>query len=157
VFAPFISTFVGQNLTTLSTLCDFLKPMMYRATHAPAGMPFETDALLRETAGDNADKKQRFYNFLGLPGSLQENYGKPFDLAFTVRDLESLAAVSACSVYAGFEINRKEKVADVFPAYIEETMKAYAQCRGFVLSWDLMDAPEENITKAAELIAHFHA
>ncbi|MDR0447347.1 MAG: hypothetical protein LBH07_01620, partial [Treponema sp.] len=45
VFAPFLSPFVGQDLDAFSGLCDFIKPMMYRATVAPAGLPFETDAL----------------------------------------------------------------------------------------------------------------
>jgi len=146
VFAPFLSPFVGQNLTSLSTLCDFIKPMMYRATNAPAGLPFETEALLRESSN--------FFDYTEIiPGAL-EAPASPFDLDFTARDLEKLVKSSSCPVYAGFEINRKENISNVHPAYIEETMRAYAKAgsQGFVLSWDLMDAPKENILKVAEVI-----
>ena len=143
VFAPFLSLYVGQNLPALSGLCDFIKPMMYRATNAPAGLPFETEALLRECALEPSA--------LGL----SSRSSSPFDLDFILRDLEKLLASSSCPVYAGFEINRKEGIAPVYPAYIEETMRAYTEigCQGLVLSWDLMDAPEENILKVSEIAA----
>ncbi|MCL2130480.1 MAG: hypothetical protein FWH35_09020, partial [Treponema sp.] len=69
-----------------------------------------------------------------------------------VKDLKALVSSSACPVYAGVEINRIENIAEVYPPYIEETMTAYAGTgiRGFVLSWDLLSAPEENIRQAGE-------
>jgi hypothetical protein len=151
VFAPFLSPFVGQNLQALSGLCDFLKPMMYRATHAPAGMPFETEVLLSETAGNDQEKRQRFYNILGINSPVNSPF---FDLDFSADNLKNLVSVSKSPVYAGVEINRIKKIADVYPDYIEETMEAYIQtgCQGFVLSWDMMDAPEDNFAKAAEVL-----
>jgi hypothetical protein len=146
VFAPFLSTFVGQDLKKLSGLCDFIKPMMYRATYAPAGMPFETEALLKEAG--NADQTG-FCKSLSL-----EQKKKPFDLDFAIRELQEMAASSACSVYAGVEINRQKNIVEVYPNYIEETIKAYAQTgvRGIALSWNLLDAPDENIAKAVDVI-----
>jgi hypothetical protein len=146
VFAPFLSPFVGQNLKELSGLCDFIKPMMYRATYAPAGMPFETEALLRETGSEN---KSSFYQSLNLAPEK-----KPFDLDFAVRDLQKMTASSACPVYAGVEINRIETIAEVYPDYIEETIKAYAQTgiQGIALSWNMLDAPDENVAKAADML-----
>jgi hypothetical protein len=148
VFAPFLSPFVGQNLKELSGLCDFMKPMMYCATQAPAGLPFETEALLRETGADTP-ARQCFYERLGL-----DPEKKPFDLDFAVKELQNLVARSACPVYAGVEINRIENKADVDPAYIEETIKAYASTgiKGIALSWNILNAPEENIAKAAEIL-----
>jgi len=149
VFAPFLSPFVGQDLLQLSGLCGFIKPMMYRATQAPAGLPFETEALLHGTESKNTTKEQAFYGLLGFdPGK------KVFDLDFTVRELRSLASVSACSVCPGVEINRIKNLADVYPDYIEETIMAYftTGVRGLVLSWDLLEAPEENVVRAADTI-----
>ena len=149
VFAPFLSLFVGQNLQELSKLCDFMKPMMYRATNAPAGLPFETEMLLRETAGGDDHKRYLFYKALGL-----DPEKKPFDLNFAAGDLEKLTAVSSCPIYAGVEINRKPNIAEVYPAYIRETLTAYAGTgiKGFALSWDLLNAPRENILKAARVL-----
>lgn len=148
VFAPFLSPFTGQNLPFLSSLCDFIKPMMYRITHAPAGLPFETEALLRETGCKEAAKQRLFYKILGFDPETKE-----FDLAFTGKELRGMASSSACPVYAGVEINRKKGLAEVYPSYIEETLISYAQTgiRGFVLSWDLLSMPEENLVRAGEL------
>ena len=149
VFAPFLSPFTGQDLQKLSGLCNFMKPMMYRLTNAPAGLPFETEVLLQETGCTNQEEKQIFYDILGLDSQQQV-----FDLEFAVKDLKALVSSSACPVYAGVEINRIENIAEVYPPYIEETMTAYAGTgtRGFVLSWDLLSAPEENIMQAGETV-----
>ena len=148
VFAPFVSPFVGQSLKDLSSLCDFIKPMMYRAANAPAGMPFEAEVMLRET-GTEPLHRQNFYKLLGVHPDK-----KPFDLTFSVKEIKDLCASSACPVYAGMEINRKKDIAEIYPDYIEETIKAYSDTgiQGYALSWNLLDAPEENIAKAAELI-----
>ena len=153
VFAPFLSFFIGQDLPALSTLCDFMKPMMYRATQAPAGLPFETEMLLAETVGADRNKRKSFYTMLGIDGKKI-----PFDLAFSSKELEKLVQVSACPVFAGIEINRKKDLAEVYPDYIEETIRAYARARvqGLALSWDLLDAPEDNILKTAEEIKKIH-
>jgi hypothetical protein len=150
VFAPFLSPFVGQDLTALSGLSDFIKPMMYRATHAPAGLPFETEALLRLICCKTIYDKKTIFGINSATG-LEK---KPFDLDFTVNDLKNMTAASACPVYAGIEINRVKDLAEIYPSYIEETMEAYSQTgiSGFALSWNILDAPDENIDKAAEII-----
>jgi len=148
VFAPFLSPFVGQDLRILSGLCDFIKPMMYRVTQAPAGMPFETGALLRETNCSRSQSSE-FYRLLGI------NPAKyPFDLDFASRDLAGMAASSSCPVYAGMEINRVPTLAETSPGYVAETIRAYSKTgvKGFALSWSILDAPEENIIAAEEAI-----
>ena len=149
VFAPFLAPFTGQDLMALSGLAGFIKPMMYRATRAPAGLPYETEMLLRETGCDGDEKRQKFFKLLGL-----DSEQKPFDLAFSANELKQTAAASSCPVYAGVEINRKKKIAEVYPGYIKETIDAFSRTgiRGFTLSWDLLDAPEENITAVADTI-----
>jgi len=46
-----------------------LTPMMYRLTNAPAGLPFETEALLNGCGCVDPFKKQRFYDILGFDPS----------------------------------------------------------------------------------------
>lgn len=52
-FAPFIAYFVGQDIEKISELVGFVKPMMYRITQGPAGLPLEIDSLIYETAKNN--------------------------------------------------------------------------------------------------------
>jgi len=155
VFAPFLAPIVGQDLEQLSGLCDFIKPMMYRITDAPAGLPFEAGALLRETCRISDLERLKFFKLTGEAAMSFADFEKtPFNLEFAVKELQDLTVSSACPVYAGVEVNRVKDIAEVYPPYIEETIKAYAQTgiRGFALSWNLLDAPEENIAKAADII-----
>ena len=147
VFSPFVSHFVGQDIPALSSAADFVKPMMYRMTNAPAGLPFELEALLQETTTSEL-QKQTFYKILNFN---PEKY--PFDIDFAVKELDDLVQQSKAPVYPGVEINRAQKIAEVYPDYIEETIKAYAQSnvKGFVMSWNLLNAPQENIDRIVKL------
>jgi len=155
VFAPFLSPFIGQDLEQLSGLCDFIKPMMYRVTNAPAGLPFEAGALLRETGHVSGLERNNFFKLTGGAAMTFADIEKtPFNLAFAVKELKDMSASSACPVYAGVEVNRIKDIAETYPPYLEETIKTYAQTgiKGFTLSWNMLDAPEENIVKATDII-----
>ena len=145
VFAPFLGEFVGQDIPRLSALCDFVKPMMYRTTWAPAGPGFEADALLTQTrAGDGG--RAAFGEILGA-----DLDARPFDLDFSVRQLAWLAGACTCPVEAGVEINRRPSVVDADPAYIRETLAAFSRtdANGYVLSWNLLEAPADNVDAVA--------
>ena len=122
---------------------------------SPAGLPFETEALLKET-GYVSDLESS--KFLKMTDSSTMFFADlkdvPFYLNFAARELQDLTSSSACPVYAGVEINRIKDIAEVHPHYLEETNMAYGQTgiKSFALSWNLLDAPEENIAKAAEII-----
>ena len=148
VFAPFASRFVGQDIPALSSFVDFIKPMMYRVTNAPAGLPFELEAIVQE-ASSNEAQRAAFYNLLGFDAGKQ-----PFDIDFAVRELDDLVKQSKALVYPGVEFNRAQ-IAPVTPAYMEETIRAYAQTgvKGFVMSWNLLNAPQENIDQVVRLFS----
>jgi len=148
VFSPFVTHFIGQDLPEMSTFSDSLKPMMYRMTNAPAGLPFELEAILQETT-TTAAQRGAFYDILGFNPQKQ-----PFDLDFTIREIDDLVKQSKAPIYPGVEINR-DIIASVTPAYIEETINAYAQTdmKGFVLSWNLLNAPQENIDQIIKMFS----
>lgn len=117
-------------------------------THAPAGLPFELDAILQETT-TNEEQKKAFYKVLGFdPGK------HPFDVDFTVKDMKKLVQNSKAPVFPGIEINRA-RIAEVTPSYIEETINAYTEAgaQGFVLSWNLLNAPKENIEQIIKMFS----
>ena len=124
LYAPFMAPFVGQDYAILADHADFIKPMLYRQTFAPAGMGFEYD-LLRKT----------------LPAA----QGYPdfkMDVDFLHSQLEAMAMYS-CGKYPGIEINYREVVAPTSPEYIDESLKAVMShgFDGVVLSWNIMEAP----------------
>ena len=145
VFAPFMSYFVGQDIPALSRLCDFVKPMMYGATFAPAGLPFELEALNAATAATNGGHE--FCKTLRLDPDM-----RPFDFEFIQREVKHLANACSCPVYAGVEINRIPGIADTDPAYVKNALSACSDASGYVLSWNMLDAPMEHINAVKNLL-----
>ena len=124
LYAPFMAPFVGQDYKILSAHADFIKPMLYRQTFAPAGMGFEYD-LLKKAA----------------PGA--EGYPEfEMDLDFLHSQLVAMEPYS-CAKFPGIEINYREEVVPTSPAYVTESLDAVAShgFDGTVLSWNIMEAP----------------
>lgn len=128
LFAPLMAKFVGQDYAALSAKADFIKPMLYRKTEAPAGIGFEYNSM-REA----------------VPGA--EGYPEiETDLEFLKGQLDIISA-AACDKYPGIEVNYREEFARTDPEYIKESIQAVkdAGFSGAVLSWDIMLAPDSHI------------
>ena len=137
-FAPLLAAFVGQDVCALGKLVDYIKPMMYRRTHAPAGLPFEVDALARAVGG-------------AVGGRLAELWGgDALSDAVNVRQMARLQA--ACGhVYPGIEINPIADICHSTPSYVRESI-AQAQaagCARVVLSWDVLQMPDDMLAALA--------
>ena len=128
LYAPFMATFVGQDYDILSRHADFIKPMLYRQTFAPAGMGFEYD-LLKKAVPEAA----------GYPEFAM-------DVAFLDSQLEAMEPYP-CAKYPGLEINYREGVVPTSPAYVTESLDAILRhgFEGAVLSWNIMEAPEAHV------------
>jgi hypothetical protein len=128
LYAPFMSVFVGQDYSILAAHADFIKPMLYRQTFAPAGMGFEYD-LLR-----NAIPAATGYPAFAM------------DLDFLNSQLQAMEPYD-CAKYPGIEINYREGIVPTSPAYVTESLSAVMShgFNGAVLSWNIMEAPVEHI------------
>lgn len=128
LYAPFMAPFVGQDYEILSQHADFIKPMLYRQTFAPAGMGFEYDLL-----------KAAVPSASGYPDFRM-------DLDFLNSQLEAMEPYK-CAKVPGIEINYREGVVPTSPEYVTESLKA-VMGHGFdgaVLSWNIMEAPVAHI------------
>ena len=128
LYAPFMAPFVGQDYEILARHADFIKPMLYRQTFAPAGMGFEYDLLRKAVPGAT-----------GYPDF-------KMDLDFLHSQLEAMDPYS-CAKYPGIEINYREGVVPTSPEYVTESLKAVIShgFDGAVLSWNIMEAPNAHI------------
>ena len=124
LYAPFMAPFVGQDYGILAAHADFIKPMLYRKTFAPAGMGFEYDLLKAAAPGAT-----------GYPEF-------KMDLSFLDSQLEAMEPY-ACAKYPGVEINYREGVVPTSPEYVTESLSAVLShgFEGVVLSWNIMEAP----------------
>ena len=124
LYAPFMAPFVGQDYEILASHADFIKPMLYRQTFAPAGMGFEYDLLKKAVPGA-----------CGYPDFTM-------DLDFLHLQLEAMEPYS-CAKFPGIEINYRKDVVPTSPEYVTESLEAVAShgFEGIVLSWNIMEAP----------------
>ena len=124
LYAPLMAPFVGQDYEILAAHADFIKPMLYRETFAPAGMGFEYDMLKNAAPGAT-----------GYPEF-------EMDLDFLHLQLEAMEPYD-CGKFPGIEINYREDIVPTSPEYVTESLEA-VQSHGFdgtVLSWNIMEAP----------------
>jgi len=128
LYAPFMATFVGQDYEILSRHADFIKPMLYRRTLAPAGMGFEYELLKNAVPGAE-----------GYPSF-------EMDVAFLESQLEAMSPCP-CAKYPGLEINYRAGIVPTSPEYVTESLDAIMRYGfdGAVLSWNIMEAPAAHI------------
>ena len=128
LYAPFMAPFVGQDYSILTRHADFIKPMLYRQTFAPAGMGFEYDLLRKAVPGATGYPDLKMdADFLHTQLAAME----PFD----------------CGKYPGIEINYRADIVPTSPEYVSESLKAVLShgFNGVVLSWNIMEAPLSNL------------
>lgn len=128
LFAPAVSRFVGQRYGLITKNADFIKPMLYRRTDAPAGTGYEY-TLFEKAA----------------PGA--RGFCKPaMDRAFLKSQLEAAGEVS-CEKYPGIELNYDAELVRTDTDYIRESLAAIRDCgfEGAVLSWNIMQVPNAHI------------
>lgn len=134
LYAPLMAQFVGQDYSILAAHTDFIKPMLYRVTYAPAGIAFEYELLKK---------------------SIPEAEGYPefeMDVAFLDGQLDAMAALP-CDKYPGIEINYRRTIVPTSPDYVVESLQTVLKhhFNGAVLSWNIMEAPDTHIECLSDL------
>lgn len=134
LYAPLMAQFVGQDYAILAEHTDFIKPMLYRVTYAPAGIAFEYELLKK---------------------SIPEAEGYPefeMDVAFLDGQLDAMAAMP-CDKYPGIEINYRKTIVPTSPEYVVESLQTVLKhhFNGAVLSWNIMEAPDTHIECLSDL------
>lgn len=128
LYAPLFSTFTGQDYETLAACAEFIKPMMYRRTDAPAGIGYEFEALKK-----------------AVPEA--QGYVMPEMDAGFLRDQLNTFRSLPVKKYPGVEVNYREDIARTDPAYIAESLQVIRESGmdGAVLAWDIMNAPDSHL------------
>lgn len=130
VFAPPLAYLFGQDIEALADCAGFIKPMLYRVTDAPAGIPYETGNLKKELMknGCNAlDSLEKLWDTAELTSE-----------DCLIKQLKLLANIS-CPTYCGVEVN-KTAFCGTSKEYVETTINAVkkAGIAGCVLSWNVL-------------------
>ena len=141
VFTHSLGYFVGQDMSLLSNCGDFIKPMYYRKTWAPAGLPLEMDIFNKIfTLDDNCIKTRC-------------GEDKTYPAALILEELKIVNKLNKkTEIYPGFEVNRNDIISPIYPHYVNESLQLMmdSNMKGTVLSWDLNNAPEDNLQAVYE-------
>lgn len=124
LFAPHLAPFMGQDSQKLGEISDFIKPMMYWKTDAPAGIPYE-----------------------------EAVFGKKINRKMEFNDKSLIELASSCDVFPGIEVNNIPGICSTTPDYVTEKIKYFKRCncKGVVLSWNCPDASDEMLKSVSEI------
>lgn len=139
-FAPAIADFVGQDIDALAKKTDFIKPMVYVRTDAPAGIPFEVRSL------GSSIKNKLDLLWGGDIESIEE----------AVQEMQKLKN-KKYNIAPGIDANRIEGICSADSAYVKEFLQklTIAGIDKAVLSWDIMRISKETIDAAVDVMTAF--
>lgn len=164
VFSPSLAGIVSQDYIMLSNLCDWIKPMIYCHSKGPAGIPLELYSLLKALAYLNSNLKESelikvFERVLGinLPERIVDVLNKGVSenlLASEINKVTKLNLPKNVNIYPGFEAVQKYEICSIDEKILEKYLKEIVSTnvKGIVISWDLLDIPDENMKFMGEFL-----
>lgn len=153
VFSPGLAPLVGQDFIYISQFADWVKPMIYRFGKGPSSLRSEIPALIRELTnylGLNQSEVMAWTgeHIEGLGGVSLEEIEKvaPLNL-LRAETKKSVEIFKKTPVYLGLETVSIPGVMNISPKNVEEILVngTEAGVQGYVLSWDLLHTPIENV------------
>jgi hypothetical protein len=144
-FSDCLTRMVGQDLTALGKLADWIKVMSYAHTLGPAGLPFEllglVDSLITRTGLSETQALGRLSEAVSLPLPATLERLRNAGLSPQALELEVGRGVrkSACPILAGVELVEIKGITRLYETQIANDLMAIqrAGAAGLSISWDL--------------------
>ncbi len=152
-FAPCLAYQVGQNLSLLGKISDWIKIMTYAYTFGPAGIPYELSGLLETliSTGGLAEKDAmallKEVTGLPLPESRESLEKEGISSQALFMEVERGVSSTMLPILAGFELVGDIKSAHLNSSKIETNLKMIkkANPHGIAISWDLLKITDEKL------------
>jgi hypothetical protein len=153
VFSPALTPLVGQDLPALAPLADWVKPMIYRFGRGPSSLRTEIPSLVRELGsylgyGEAAAMAWAAAHAGGLEDQTVAQVEEIAPLSLIRAETnQALALCSGTPVYLGLETVSIKGLMEVTPQNVEAILEigSEAGVQGYVLSWDVLHTPIENV------------
>jgi len=162
-FTPSLAPITGQNYSYLFKYADWIKPMLYTSSFAPAGIPYEIKSIIEGLIKINRDlREESVLSFLQdrfhyeFPSSINEIFQKggiseeiiPKEVLLAKKQTEA-----SFPIYGGVETVTVRGICKPDPSKLKQSIR-YLQkyADGIVLSWDILSTPEENIDLVGEAL-----
>ncbi len=163
VFSPLLAPLVGQDFSRLAPHVDWVKPMIYRFGAGPSSLRTEIPSLIRELGGYLGYDESMAMSWAaarveGLEGVTLEQVEKVAPLSLIRAETGSaLHLFTGTPLYLGVESVSIPGGMEVRPRDVEEILAigAEAGVQGFMLSWDLLHTPIDNV-RPLKSLQKFH-
>ncbi|MEP3438237.1 MAG: hypothetical protein ABJN75_15865 [Hoeflea sp.] len=153
VFSPVLAPLVGQDFEALTHHAEWIKPMIYRFGRGPSSLRSELPALIHELGDhlglDEVQTMKWVANHVdGVAGYSLEELEEVAPLSLIRAETRSaLSCFGGTPLYLGLETVSIEGVKEITPRNVEEILEIGSDIgvQGYVLSWDLLHTPIENL------------
>lgn len=160
VFSPILAPLVGQDFSALAPQADWVKPMIYRFGRGPSSLRTELPSLLRDLGSYLGYSETAAMNWAaahaeGLEGQTVEQIEEIAPLSLIREETgRALSLFGGTPLYLGLETVSIKGLMEVTPRNVEEILEigSEAGVQGFVLSWDLLHTPVENVRPLRKLL-----
>ncbi len=164
LFSPSLAGMVGQDYESLSSCCDWIKPMSYCHAVGPAGLPLELSCLGEALSTlccdlNEVDALKFLSNTLGwdLPHANKQLLGAGVPESIVTGELETIKYLSTARnvrIYQGVEAVRHPGFGidiriDTLERYLESLPDWVS---GVIASWNLLYIPDENLQYLARRV-----
>ena len=159
-FSPAVSYSVGQDMHSLDKIGDWIKPMTYLHTFAPAGLPFEINEMNTFLGKVKNQEDTQNLNFLSqtmdfpIPTDQEVLMEKGLDSIVLTREITKAKRSTSNPTLVGIELVELPGVTWIEKNQLKKDMEAIldSMADGVVISWDLWNIQEENLHTIANAI-----
>jgi len=159
-FSPSLSCSVGQDMHALDKIGDWIKPMTYLHTFAPAGLPFEINEmhtfLGKAKKQEFTENSQFLSHTMGFPIPTDQEVlmGKGLDSIVLTREISKAKHLTSKPILEGMELVEIPGITWIDQDQLQRDMKAIleSEADGIVISWDLWHIKKENLQTIADTI-----
>ena len=163
-FSPTVSWSVGQDMHALDNIGDWIKPMIYIHTFAPAGLPFELNEMSTFLGKTSHNEDWENLNFLShtigfpLPEDQKVLMEKGLDSIVFKREIAKAKLSTSKPILEGIELVEIPGITWIDQDQLQKDMKVIMESKadGIVISWDLWYIKIKSLRTIADII-HSHA
>ncbi len=166
LFSPSLAPIVSQDYQLLASICDWIKPMFYCHTTGPAGIPLELFCLIKGLIDLNSNLREEeltkeMSQMLGLQlpkkiNNLLRNGVSEEFIHFEWQKIKDYNLGKELNVFAGIEAVQIAGICQIDKKILERYLNIIMEMdlAGIVLSWNLLQIPDENILFIGDLLSN---
>ena len=159
-FSPALSWSVGQDMHSLDKIGDWVKPMTYLHTFAPAGLPFELNEMLTFLGKSSKHELSANLKFLSqlvgfpIPKDRRVLMTRGLDSLTLSREIAKAKRLFTKPLLEGIELVQLPGITWIDQVQLQKDLHAILESAadGIVISWDLWHIRTEHLQTIKDIM-----